>query len=104
VARYSATEASMDPIFLECARALVAGAYPEGAPLVVDPFAGGGAIPFEALRVGAETWAGDYNPVATLLLKAVLEDMTRYGNRLSDAMKEYGASVREQVESDLGRF
>lgn len=36
-------------------------------PLVVDPFAGGGAIPLEALRVGADAFASDLNPVAVLL-------------------------------------
>jgi adenine-specific DNA methylase len=40
---------------------------------VLDPFAGGGAIPLEALRLGCETYALDYNPVAVLLNKAVLE-------------------------------
>lgn len=42
-------------------------------PKVLDPFAGGGAIPLEALRLGCETYAGDYNLVATLILKCTLE-------------------------------
>ncbi len=104
IARFSAWEASTDPAYLECARALVAAAHPEGRPLVVDPFAGGGAIPLEALRVGADAWAGDYNPVAALLLKVVLEDIPRYGERLAEGVRTWGAWVKERVEADLGRF
>jgi adenine-specific DNA methylase len=47
-------------------------------PLVVDPFAGGGSIPLEALRVGADAFASDLNPVAVLLNKVVLEYIPRY--------------------------
>ena len=36
-------------------------------------FAGGGAIPFEAMRLGCEVTASDYNPVAWFLLKCTLE-------------------------------
>jgi putative DNA methylase len=42
-------------------------------PLVVDPFAGGGAIPLEALRLGLAVRANDLNPVAVLINKALLE-------------------------------
>jgi len=51
-----------------------------GRPLkVLDPFAGGGAIPLEALRLGCETYAGEYNPVAVLILKCTLEYPQKYG-------------------------
>jgi putative DNA methylase len=43
------------------------------APRVLDPFAGGGAIPFEAMRLGCEVTAGDINPVAWFVLKCTLE-------------------------------
>jgi putative DNA methylase len=46
---------------------------------VLDPFAGGGAIPLEALRLGCETYALDYNPVAVLINKAVLEFPQKFG-------------------------
>lgn len=49
------------------------------APRVLDPFAGGGAIPFEAMRLGCEVLASDYNPVAWFLLKCTLD----YPNRLA---------------------
>jgi len=43
------------------------------APKVLDPFAGGGAIPFEAMRLDCEATAGDINPVAWFILKCTLE-------------------------------
>jgi len=49
------------------------------APVVMDPFAGGGAIPLEAMRLGCETVAADINPVAWFLLKCTLD----YPQRLS---------------------
>src|SRR5262245_25362378 len=64
--------------YLRVARELVRLAHPEEAPLVVDPFAGGGSIPLEALRLGCETFASDLNPVASLILKVMLEDIPRY--------------------------
>ena len=49
------------------------------APVVMDPFAGGGAIPLEAMRLGCKTIAADINPVAWFLLKCTLD----YPQRLS---------------------
>src|SRR5258708_7651221 len=43
------------------------------APKVLDPFAGGGAIPLEAMRLGCEATAIDINPVAWFILKCTLE-------------------------------
>lgn len=43
------------------------------APKVLDPFAGGGAIPFEAMRLGCAVTASDLNPVAWLILKCTLD-------------------------------
>ncbi|MCK4348678.1 MAG: DUF1156 domain-containing protein [Thermoplasmatales archaeon] len=48
-------------------------------PKVLDPFAGGGSIPLEALRLGCETYASDYNPVAVLIEKATLEWPQKFG-------------------------
>jgi putative DNA methylase len=59
-------------------------------PLVVDPFAGGGAIPLEALRVGADAFASDLNPVAVLLNKVVLEYIPKYGQSLADEVRKWG--------------
>lgn len=48
-------------------------AYGERAPRVLDPFAGGGAIPLEAMRLGCEVTAVDLNAVAWFILKCTLE-------------------------------
>ncbi len=64
---------------LKKARALIREAFGGRVPRVLDPFAGGGAIPLELLRLGCETYALDYNPVAVLLTKAVLEYPQKYG-------------------------
>ncbi len=50
--------------------------------VVVDPMAGGGAIPLESLRLGFRTIIGDLNPLAYLLLKATIEYPARYGSEL----------------------
>ena len=47
--------------------------YGNRAPKVLDPFAGGGAIPLEAMRLGCDVTAIDINPVAWLILKCTLE-------------------------------
>ena len=48
-------------------------AYGGRAPRVLDPFAGGGAVPLEAMRLGCEVTAVDINPVAWFILKCTLE-------------------------------
>ncbi|MBC7222656.1 DUF1156 domain-containing protein, partial [Candidatus Bipolaricaulota bacterium] len=64
---------------LERARRMIREAFGGRAPKVLDCFAGGGSIPLEALRLGCETYALDYNPVAVLILKCVLEFPQKYG-------------------------
>jgi putative DNA methylase len=58
---------------LEWFREKIRGAYGGRAPKVLDPFAGGGAIPLEAMRLGCEATAVDINPVAWFILKCTLE-------------------------------
>ncbi len=60
---------SADRTYLEISRGLVKAAHGKTPPLVVDPFAGGGSIPLEALRVGCEAFASDLNPVACFIWK-----------------------------------
>jgi adenine-specific DNA methylase len=103
VAEFADWDRSTDPEYLACSRTLVA-AQSEERPLVVDSFGGGGAIPFEALRVGADAWAIDYNPVAALLLKTVLEDIPRYADQLPDLLKAWAPKVKKRVEADVGGF
>jgi len=70
-----------DLAWIGVARELVKAAHPDETPLVVDPFAGGGSIPLEALRLGCEAFASDLNPVACLILKVMLEDIPREAHR-----------------------
>ncbi|MGH7707439.1 MAG: DUF1156 domain-containing protein [Candidatus Dormibacteria bacterium] len=57
-------------------------AYGGRAPRVLDPFAGGGAIPLEAMRLGCETTAMDINPVAWFVLKCTLEYPQRFAGKV----------------------
>ena len=56
-------------------------AYGGRAPRVMDPFSGGGAIPFEAMRLGCEVTAIDINPVASLVLKCTLDYPHKFAGR-----------------------
>ena len=73
--RHSALEArdGEDAEELEWFRQKIREAYGGRAPRVLDPFAGGGAIPLEAMRLGCEATAVDINPVAWFILKCTLE-------------------------------
>ena len=92
-----------------------------GKPLrILDPFAGGGSIPLEALRLGCEVYAGEYNPVAVLILKCTLEYPQKYGslkkvkdnvqllektiNPLLEDVKKWGDWVLEEARREIGRF
>ncbi|MBQ1390036.1 MAG: DUF1156 domain-containing protein, partial [Clostridia bacterium] len=50
-------------------------------PALLDPFAGGGAIPLEAQRLGLEAHAHDLNPVAVMINKAMIEIPPRFANK-----------------------
>ncbi|MGH8011384.1 MAG: DUF1156 domain-containing protein [Candidatus Binataceae bacterium] len=90
--------------YLEVGRGLVKAAHGEEAPLVVDPFAGGGSIPLEALRLGCDAFASDLNPVACLILKVMLEDIPRHGLALADELRKAGAEIKKQAQKELAQF
>ena len=101
---------------------------PDNLPGFHDPFAGGGAIPLEAQRLGLESYASDLNPVAVTINKAMIEIPPRFagmkpvGPALGDArqsnlhedwsrarglaedVRRYGAWVRSAVEQKIGRL
>jgi adenine-specific DNA methylase len=110
IADFANWDNSTNKDFLEIARRLTQvahealGGAPGTRPLVVDPFAGGGAIPLEALRVGADTFASDLNPVAVLLNKVVLEYIPTHGARLAEEVRRWGAWVEQKSEEELGCF
>lgn len=95
---------SADQVYLEASRALVRAAHGDEPPLVVDPFAGGGSIPLEALRVGCEAFASDLNPVACLILKVMLEDIPRHGPALAEESRRVGAEIKAAAEKELAEF
>ena len=70
--------------------------YNRTAPRVLDPFSGGGSIPLEALRLGCETYASDYNPVATLIVRATTEYPFQ-----SESLKSHDKRLKSHEHSPL---
>jgi len=66
-------------------------AFQSKMPLVFDPFAGGGAIPLEAARLGCRSYGNDINPVAHIIEKGSAEFPQRYGKPLSISKSEFSS-------------
>ncbi len=64
---------------VEEARALIRKHYPDASPKILDPFMGGGSTGLEALRLGAETYGVELNPVAYLIQLCTLVYPQKYG-------------------------
>jgi putative DNA methylase len=64
-------------------------AYLERMPTVFDPFAGGGAIPLEAARLGCRSYGNDLNPVAHIVQRGSLEFPQKYGKPITYSKAEY---------------
>lgn len=114
-------ENSNNTALIEKARADILKANGGVPPKVLDPFAGGGSIPLEALRLGCETYANDYNPVAVLIEKCTLEYPQKFGHRpqinekwgdisgsadnplLAD-VKKWGQWVLKEARKEFGQF
>ena len=75
-------------------------AYGGRAPKVLDPFAGGGAIPLEAMRLGCEVTAMDINPVAWFILKCTLEYPQRLAGQ-TRGLPAFALKDREFMEGFL---
>ena len=110
------------------ARAEIRKSCPAGLPAFHDPFAGGGALPLEAQRLGLESYASDLNPVAVMINKAMIEIPPKFagrkpigpvpaGEELPDAFKEwpgatglaedvrrYGYWMREEAKKRIGHL
>lgn len=81
---------------------VVAGRAPR--PRVLDMFAGGGAIPLEAARLGCESYAVELNPVAHIIELCTAAFPQQFGASLADEVERWGRKVLEQTEitvSDL---
>lgn len=108
IADFANWDNSSRKAFLETSQILTQAAHealggePGTKPLVVDPFAGGGAIPLEALRVGADAFASDLNPVAVLLNKVILEYFPKYGQQLADEVRRCGQIIKQHIYLELG--
>jgi putative DNA methylase len=99
----------------------------EKLPAFHDPFAGGGALPLEAQRLGLEAYASDLNPVAVLINKATIEIPTKFAGRppanpesnkqrtmahkrwqgaegLAEDVAFYGRWMREEAEKRIGHL
>ena len=71
---------------------------------VLDPTAGGGSIPFEALRLGARTVANDLNPVSTLIMRATIEWPSAYGASLKSAFDDLSRRFVRAREERLAPY
>ena len=74
-------EKSNDERVLEAAKAEIMKSTNGNPPALLDPFAGGGAIPLEAQRLGLEAHAHDLNPVAVTINKAMIEIPPRFAGK-----------------------
>ncbi len=104
IGTFSDWDLSSNTVFLKVGRGMVKAAHPDETPLVVDPFAGGGSIPLEALRLGCEVFASDLNPVAYLILKVMLEDIPRHGPELAEELRRVGGEIKKAAEKELAEF
>ena len=100
---------------------------PEKLPAFHDPFAGGGALPLEAQRLGLESYASDLNPVAVLINKAMIEIPPKFAGRppvnpearmdktlfqktwhgaqgLAEDVRYYGKWMRDEAEKRIGHL
>ena len=73
--------------------------YVKGKKLL-DPFAGFGSIPLEAMRLGLEVTAAELLPTAYIFLKAVLDYPASYGKQLIRDVKKWGEWVTERLKED----
>ncbi len=109
IADFANWDASSVVPFLEAARALTQAAHlTTGShaprPVVADPFAGGGTIPLEAIRIGADAIGLDLNPVAVILSKVLIEYVPRFGSQLADRVREWGVWVGRNAGKELSQL
>ena len=111
-------ENSLNRTIIEKARKDILEANGGKTLKVLDPFAGGGSITLECLRLGMEVCANDYNPVAVLILKCTLEYPQKYGkpqktkdgwietkkSPLLEDVKKWGNWVLEEAKKEIGKF
>lgn len=82
------------------------GFDPEKLPAFHDPFAGGGALPLEAQRLGLESYASDLNPVAVMINKAMIEIPPKFAGRkpvgpIPDGVEYLAAKDTKDAKDDF---
>jgi adenine-specific DNA methylase len=102
IIQLSKWENSNNPSLLERARREILEANGGVPPKVLDPFTGGGSYPLEALRLGCESYANDYNPVAVLIEKATLEYPQKFG-RPFEGMPDWAKPVHAKTTTAKGK-
>lgn len=114
-------ENSNDEALLEAARSEIRKSNNGKLPAVLDPFAGGGAIPLEAQRLGLEAHASDLNPLAVLLNKSLIEIPPKFSGKkpvfpssegeqlgwkraegLAADVRSYGQWMRDEAQQRIG--
>ena len=83
---------------MDTLRAAIKEFYDGNTPKMLDPFAGGGAIPLEAMRLGCEVTSSDLNPVAWFIRKCTLEYPQRFAGKkwpLPDFVREWPDFVED---------
>ena len=91
-----------DPGIVEEAGDRIRKAHGGHTPKVLDLFAGGGAIPLEAARLGCESHALDYNPVAHLIELCTLVYPQTFGPKLADDFEHWSGIVLERMRAEVG--
>ena len=71
---------------------------------VLDPFAGAGNLVFPAVQLGLDVTVSDYNPLAYLIERSVLEFPAKYGTDLAADVEKYAKLVIEKTKNEVGKF
>ena len=83
-------------------------AFQERMPKVFDPFAGGGAIPLEAARLGCRSYGNDINPVAHIIQRASLEFPQKFGQPVvyteDHYLEKYGKDAWSKLPAEWKDF
>jgi len=76
----------------------------DGSPVVLDPFAGGGSIPFEAARFGCRSIANELNPVAAAILHGTVELPSQLGPEFANTIRRWGDEWADRVRKRLAPY
>ncbi len=101
IERLSDWRNALNSELLTKAREHIRTTYSGTRPKILDPFSGSGTIPFEALRLGCEVYALDYNPVAVFIEKCALDFPHRFKKKLKREVQKWAEKVFQQALKDL---